>query len=262
MKLSVRLALALTVVGLAAPSLAQIAYGTGTSNPWGISDSDPGSPETAMDAAFGAGNWTKTAGFTTAIFSGNSFVYLDGGDSVGITDFFVNDGGKGALEAFVLGGGRVFVNAARNDSYDPFEVGFGLSLIGSSFSGSGNLTAAGITAGFGSNGAGTSWTGGSFSHDQVTCAITGACFGVTTTFLTGDAGDIVIGGKFGSGYLLVGGQTAPFFQSTGAAALRANQLAFAAGQGGTVPEPASWAMLIAGFGLVGASLRRRRMAVA
>jgi|JI10StandDraft_1071094.scaffolds.fasta_scaffold11595_4 hypothetical protein len=29
-------------------------------------------------------------------------------------------------------------------------------------------------------------------------------------------------------------------------------------QTGTVPEPASWAMLIAGFGLVGAMLRRRR----
>jgi len=27
---------------------------------------------------------------------------------------------------------------------------------------------------------------------------------------------------------------------------------------GAVPEPASWAMLIAGFGLVGAVLRRRR----
>lgn len=26
-----------------------------------------------------------------------------------------------------------------------------------------------------------------------------------------------------------------------------------------VPEPASWAMLIAGFGLVGGTLRRRRM---
>lgn len=30
---------------------------------------------------------------------------------------------------------------------------------------------------------------------------------------------------------------------------------------GGVPEPASWAMLIAGFGMTGASLRRRRMAV-
>jgi hypothetical protein len=31
---------------------------------------------------------------------------------------------------------------------------------------------------------------------------------------------------------------------------------------GAVPEPASWAMLIAGFGLTGATLRRRRMAAA
>jgi hypothetical protein len=32
--------------------------------------------------------------------------------------------------------------------------------------------------------------------------------------------------------------------------------------GGVVPEPASWAMLIAGFGLVGGSMRRRRLATA
>lgn len=31
---------------------------------------------------------------------------------------------------------------------------------------------------------------------------------------------------------------------------------------GAIPEPASWALLIAGFGLVGASLRRRRLAMA
>ena len=35
-----------------------------------------------------------------------------------------------------------------------------------------------------------------------------------------------------------------------------------AGTGGAVPEPASWAMLIAGFGLVGAIQRRRKAAVA
>jgi hypothetical protein len=29
-----------------------------------------------------------------------------------------------------------------------------------------------------------------------------------------------------------------------------------------VPEPASWAMLIAGFGLVGAAMRRRALAIA
>jgi hypothetical protein len=38
----------------------------------------------------------------------------------------------------------------------------------------------------------------------------------------------------------------------------------AGGKGGTVPEPATWALLITGFGAVGASLRlrRRRMATA
>ena len=32
---------------------------------------------------------------------------------------------------------------------------------------------------------------------------------------------------------------------------------FVKSTGGTVPEPASWAMLVAGFGLVGATMRRR-----
>lgn len=32
--------------------------------------------------------------------------------------------------------------------------------------------------------------------------------------------------------------------------------------GGAVPEPATWAMMIAGFGLVGSALRRRRVALA
>lgn len=38
--------------------------------------------------------------------------------------------------------------------------------------------------------------------------------------------------------------------------------ASSATQSGAVPEPATWAMMIAGFGLMGASLRRRRVAAA
>lgn len=34
-----------------------------------------------------------------------------------------------------------------------------------------------------------------------------------------------------------------------------------AGVGGTVPEPSAWALMILGFGLVGAAMRRRRQAV-
>jgi hypothetical protein len=36
---------------------------------------------------------------------------------------------------------------------------------------------------------------------------------------------------------------------------------FTAGDGGGVPEPATWAMMIAGFGLVGAASRRRTRTV-
>lgn len=39
--------------------------------------------------------------------------------------------------------------------------------------------------------------------------------------------------------------------------LFANALALTAGSTGAVPEPASWAMMIGGFGLVGSALRRR-----
>ena len=37
-----------------------------------------------------------------------------------------------------------------------------------------------------------------------------------------------------------------------------SHLAFFGAAGGAVPEPATWAMLIAGFGMVGVSVRRRR----
>src|SRR5207302_3324022 len=69
--------------------------------------------------------------------------------------------------------------------------------------------------------------------------------------------------------LLVTGGTGEFLGATGAITTTGT-LQFIAGSGvysGTlsgrlnapaIPEPASWALLIAGFGLAGASLRRRR----
>lgn len=41
-----------------------------------------------------------------------------------------------------------------------------------------------------------------------------------------------------------------------------NQIGEGANRGGTVPEPTTWALMIGGFGLAGAALRRRRSAVA
>jgi len=266
MTITSKLAAAAVLLASALPSTAAI-YMTGSYDPWGIEATDQGSPEAAMDRAFGKKDWTKVQGFTTDVFgNGNSFVYVEGGDSVGIADF-LNTGGRDALEAFVNAGGAVFVNAARNDSYDALNAGFGLTLLGSQFSDNGSLTNAGLKADFDKEGAGKSWTGTSFSHDMVSCTLA-ACTSAIS-FLTGDMGDIVMGGRFGEGYLMVGGQTAPYWQSKGGDKLRANQLEFVADFGAAVegpaggpivaavPEPATWALLIAGFGMVGAAARRR-----
>lgn len=69
-------------------------------------------------------------------------------------------------------------------------------------------------------------------------------------------------------YLSAGGPTAISFTISSSNGIGSNDplidgVSFVlAGPGGAVPEPASWAMLIAGFGLVGAAARRRRAAVA
>lgn len=60
------------------------------------------------------------------------------------------------------------------------------------------------------------------------------------------------------GSAVAGGDTFEFnFDGTGQAIF-----AYNGGGNGVVPEPASWAMLIAGFGLIGATMRRRRTMLA
>lgn len=75
-----------------------------------------------------------------------------------------------------------------------------------------------------------------------TLTVTGCSWTKYTLNFTGTARSIVLGGS-GSYF---------------------DNVTFGAGGGpatGSVPEPASWAMLIAGFGLTGAAMRRRRVAV-
>jgi hypothetical protein len=245
----------IALLTVTAPATAGIVYMTGSNNPWWQSSEDD-----AMDKAFGAGNWTKINGFDTTALSGSSFVYIDGGaDTSADFNSFVGSN-LAALESFVTAGGSLLLNAARWD-YNPGTVNtvFGSTLSGFTGSDTATLTSAGIAAGLDANGAGSSWTGNYFSHDVVTGG---------TCLVSGSEGCVFTGGKAGAGTWAVGGQTAPYFQSGGALELRANQLKLVAdgaiGGGGTgaVPEPASWAMMIAGFGLVGASARRRRNTLA
>jgi hypothetical protein len=262
--------LLLAAAGLSAPaSAATQVYMTGPEAPWGISAKDEGSPESAMDFALGKGNWMSIFGFTTKSFANASFVYLEGGDTAGLAEF-LNGGGRAAIESFVNAGGAVLVNAARNDSYDPVEAGFGLTLTGARYSASGELTDAGEKAELDRRGAKDEWTGNSFSHDVVSCTRT-VCKGALS-LIEGEESSTLMGAAFGEGYLMVGGMTAPFWHSKGGMKLRANIIDHAAAQGSVVagldpvvagvPEPASWALMIAGFGLVGATARRRRNQIA
>ena len=62
---------------------------------------------------------------------------------------------------------------------------------------------------------------------------------------------------------LAGPASATFaFTQTGTNLATSGSFTFASPPAGTVPEPQSWVMLIAGFGLVGAAARRRRTVAA
>ena len=215
------------------------AYMTGSSDPWGISPSDAGSPDAAMNTAFGSGNWTKFYGFNTAVLNGEyKLVYMDGGASIAseFNNFVGNN--VASLESFVQSGGALFLNAARwTGGTDPYsyqsgalDVGFGTTLnFDASYSLASNSgTAVDPTDPIfnGPNGsAGTSWTGNYFSHDTVTG-------NTLDPMITGTNGVVLAGGQVGSGYVMVGGMTSPNFQQpdSQASILRANILSYAASQ--------------------------------
>lgn len=247
MKIFIAAAL-LATAAVTAPATAGIIYMTGAGDPWGVSTN-----EQAMDVAFGAGNWSKLQGFSTAAFDGNSFIFMDGGDGQA-TEFgnFIT-ANNAAFSGYLSSGGRVLVHAAPNqDDYASYVLPNGLTLDGiagfsyPTQSSSASLTAAGLAAGLSGGGAGTSWTGTSFSHNAV--------FG-GTCLISGTAGCILAQ----SGTLFAGGETTTNFHSAGGFELRVNELKLAAG---AVPEPGTWAMFIMGFGLLGVAMRRRQTAVA
>ncbi len=131
-----------------------------------------------------------------------------------------------------------------------------------------------------------------FAANDTSCLVTGGLLGTGATFCDtglgprevgvapGDSGGPqFVGGKivsvssyglsFGPAYGdFGGGLNSGWGEFSGYAPVFRNRawieglVPGAFGPGGVVPEPATWAMLIAGFGLVGAAARRRKAAVA
>ncbi len=258
-KVNILVCASLLAIGAAMPAMAApIVYMTGANDPWGISASDPGSNETAMDTAFGLGNWSKVQGFSMAAFAADTeFLYLDGGDSEADEFSSFIAANLASLTSYVSNGGTLILNAAPNEG-NSFSMGFGATLnyTGGSDSGSVSATAAGIASGI-FNDLATNYTGGSFTHSFITG-------GADYISLLNDHSDRSAFGikKVGTGTVGFGGMTLPYFHQPAAdsSKLRANMMSFVAAQAdiGEVPEPGS--MLLIGLGLAGAAFARRRQA--
>jgi hypothetical protein len=222
-----------------------VVYETGTGNPWGNLTND-----SAMDHAFGSGNWVKSNGFNTGMFSGASMVYLDGSDGQAnqLSPFL--SANQSVVESYVSNGGHLFINSAPNQG-GTFNMDFGVTLHYQDFSGNATVTAAGVAAGLTAGGITTNYTGTSFSHSTVSGA------GISD-LVHGDTGIVFGAMNYGSGFVAFGGQTTTNFHSPNGDAqmLLANELKYVA----AVPEPETYAMFGAGLGLLGLMARRRRRA--
>ncbi len=222
-----------------------IVYETGSNgDPWGNQTNDA-----AMNAAFGASNWTKYTGFDLSAFTGASFVFLDGSESNSndLQAFLATN--QAAVEAFVSNGGHLFINDASNGG-NSFDLGFGgVALTYPAFSSNATVTAAGVAAGLTDGGIPTSYTGNWFAHATLS--------GPITSLIDGDAGVVLGVEDFGLGLVLFGGQTTTNYHSTDGDLLLVNELTYAAeGAVSSVPEPSSLAFMAAGA--LALALRRRK----
>nr|WP_310525357.1 PEPxxWA-CTERM sorting domain-containing protein [Polymorphobacter sp.] len=182
-------------------------------------------------------------------------------------------GGSSAIQASQTGWfDSAGIHNAGNSNYFVGSFGSSLSLRNYfSFNVSGNFTTAalaiGNAGGVGSSGGFNPGTGSSVTwtlYDLGTTINTSQNYNNISIF-----NDLGTGTVYGS--VTVSGATTLVTVALNSAGLSALNAAAGAGtafnvggalSSGAVPEPASWAMLIAGFGLVGAAMRRRSAAIA
>lgn len=240
----------------AAHAAAMRAYLSAGSEPF-----DEYSNVAAMTAAFGS-DWDRLQ-YGDA-YTSYSMLYIDGGSQTAGDMVSFLDSNRSALEAYVLAGGRLFINAATED-HSLIDLVFGAQLQeqtidNRSFSG---RAVDGSSALF--NGAGTGWDGVFFAHDTVVMAA-----GYESLIVDELGRTVLAGGFFGSGYVMVGGQTNTFLHdgslfSSDPFQLRVNELLYADSvmppppppPGGDVPEPSTLALAALAAGLL---LRRKRSA--
>lgn len=240
-------AVALTLASLSSGVFAASYVYQTASNPWNNTTND-----NALNAAFGSGNWTKS-GYDLSGFTGASFVFLDGSDGNANSFSSFLSTNLSALESFVSNGGHLFINAAPNQG-SSIGLGFGGTVLNYSypntFSNNATVNANGVAAGLTNGGITTQYTGNWFSHANLT--------GSFTSMIEGDAGTIFASKKWGKGLVAFGGQTTTNWHqpSADAQTLLKNELLYVSTT--PVPEPETYALMLAGLGVIGLVAQRRK----
>lgn len=202
----------------------------------------------------------SVAAITSFLTANGHTVVANSGNYAGVNAVvLLRTAGDADLANFVLGGGRLVTEWSGADW--AMSNLLGGSVSGGGFVGTGTnvtFTPAGIAAGLGSG------VGASYSAAQASEFFRDFSSIGTGSVLATRPGSIaaIVGGTAGSGYVIANGiDWADSFGGTGEANGQVLLNSIVGGNVGGVPEPASWAMLIGGFGIVGAVMRRRRMAV-
>ena len=191
--------------------------------PWGQPDYG-----LAMDNVFGGGNWTAATynDDAMAILNDADFLYLEGSDSSADELNAWLGANLGALEAWVNGGGNLYINAAPNEGGN-INFPFGATLIYPDFSNEGHASGPHPIFDGPYTPVATDYTGNAFGHATVS--------GGGTTVIENEFGSpVVTEATVTGGTVMMGGMTAPFWQQPQPESqnLLQNILAYVSGGGG------------------------------
>ncbi len=253
---------AVALLGLSSKQLfGDVAYlRSNTSAPWGVTSSNPGSNEAAMNTVFGTGNWAdsrfETVNANLLFSSAYTFIFLEGGDNTAnsMENFLITNGTL--IQNWVSNGGNLILNAAPNTG-DGMSLGFGVNL---NYNNVSTLSSTGTAADsthvifngpYGQTG--SRFTGTRFSHATVSG-------NDLTPLILGDVGTVLAEMSYGQGHILFGGMTLASYHAPKPDAynLLANIVAYGYDPSLTpIPEPSAYALITA-TGLLGCVAIRRR----